>query len=167
MWGSGRSETNFIAPLIRLELNAPASPLSAVIRTSSMRLSARCASKGFEPTRSSVAAAAATLPSTCRNSEAYGRAAITRSCARRSLAAETIFMALVICCVFLTLRMRRRMSIRLGMGARRRRLLHEARLEFLDYGSQFGLQIVVECLLGPDFIQHRAVRVLHEAVKLR
>src|SRR6202158_4822744 len=38
---------------------------------------------------------------------AYGRAAITRSCARRSLAAETIFMALVICRVFFTLRMRR------------------------------------------------------------
>ncbi len=33
-----------------------------------------------------------------------------RSCARRSLAAETIFMALVICRVFFTLRMRRRRS---------------------------------------------------------
>jgi hypothetical protein len=32
------------------------------------------------------------------------------------LAAETIFMALVICCVFLTLRIRRRMSIVLGMA---------------------------------------------------
>ena len=40
---------------------------------------------------------------------------MARSCARRSLAAETIFMALVICCMFLTLRMRRRMSIKLGM----------------------------------------------------
>ena len=46
---------------------------------------------------------------------AYGRAAITRSCARRSLAAETIFMAFVICCVFFTDRIRRRMSIKLGM----------------------------------------------------
>ena len=41
---------------------------------------------------------------------------MTRSCARRSFAAETIFMALVICCVFLTERMRRRKSIRLGMA---------------------------------------------------
>src|ERR1035438_8959912 len=40
---------------------------------------------------------------------------MVRSCARRSLAAETIFMALVICCVFLTERMRRRISIKLGM----------------------------------------------------
>ena len=35
---------------------------------------------------------------------------MARSCARRSLAAATIFMALVICRVFFTLRMRRRMS---------------------------------------------------------
>ena len=41
---------------------------------------------------------------------AYGRAASARSCARRSFAAETICMALVICRVFFTLRMRRRMS---------------------------------------------------------
>src|SRR5438477_7403212 len=41
---------------------------------------------------------------------AYGRAANARSCARRSLAAETIFMALVICRVLITLRMRRLMS---------------------------------------------------------
>jgi len=37
---------------------------------------------------------------------AYGRAASARSWARRSLAAATIFMALVICRVFFTLRMR-------------------------------------------------------------
>jgi len=38
-----------------------------------------------------------------------------RSCARRSFAAETTFMALVICRVFTTLRIRRRMSRMLGM----------------------------------------------------
>src|SRR4029453_162554 len=38
-----------------------------------------------------------------------------RSCARRRRAAATIFIALVICCVFFTLRIRRRMSIRLAM----------------------------------------------------
>ncbi len=38
-----------------------------------------------------------------------------RSCALRSLAAETIFMALVICRVLITLRIRRRMSRILGI----------------------------------------------------
>ena len=37
------------------------------------------------------------------------------SCARRSLAAETIFMAFVICRVFFTLRMRRRRSSTFAM----------------------------------------------------
>ncbi len=41
----------------------------------------------------------------------YGRSASVRSCARRRRAAATIFIAFVICCVFLTLRIRRRMSI--------------------------------------------------------
>jgi hypothetical protein len=39
-----------------------------------------------------------------------GFVASARSCARRSFAAETIFMALVICRVLITLRMRRLMS---------------------------------------------------------
>src|SRR5712692_2827796 len=58
------------------------------------------------------AAAFSTLVSIC----AYGRAARARSCARRNFAAETIFMALVICRVLVTLRMRRRMSRMLGMN---------------------------------------------------
>jgi hypothetical protein len=45
----------------------------------------------------------------------YGRAEMTRSCARRSLAAATIFMVLVICWVFLTLVIFLRMSRKLGM----------------------------------------------------
>jgi len=49
---------------------------------------------------------------------AYGREASARSWARRSFAAETIFMAFVICCVFFTLRIRRRMSMRLAMRGR-------------------------------------------------
>src|SRR5437762_8730199 len=48
---------------------------------------------------------------------AYGRAASARSCARRSRAAETIFMALVICRVLRTLRMRRRISKTFAIGA--------------------------------------------------
>ena len=79
-------------------------------------------------------AAAATFASIWRNRSSRRDAPRWRwSCARRSFAAETIFMALVICCVFLTERTRRRMSIRLGIYfALRLVLLHEARLEFLD-----------------------------------
>ena len=40
-----------------------------------------------------------------------------RSCARRSFDAATIFIAFVICCVFLTARIRRRRSISDGMTA--------------------------------------------------
>src|SRR5690242_18899795 len=162
---ASRSETNLSAPLIRFELKAPAKPLSAVTSTSSTRRSWRCASRGFEATRSSLAAAPATLPRTCRSSAAYGRAAITRSCALRSLAADTIFMAFVICCVFLTLRIRRRMSIRLGMGARRH-LRYEPALELLDHALQPGAKLVVKVLLRPDLVEQRAVRVVHEAVQL-
>src|SRR6185437_10198978 len=45
----------------------------------------------------------------------YGRAASARSCARRSRAADTIFMARVICRVLVTLRIRRRMSSMLAI----------------------------------------------------
>jgi hypothetical protein len=55
------------------------------------------------------------LASRRRASRANGRVDITRSCARRSLDAATIFIAFVICCVFFTARMRRRMSISEGM----------------------------------------------------
>src|SRR5580698_319697 len=43
---------------------------------------------------------------------------MARSCARRNLAAETTFMALVICRVLITLRIRRRMSRMLGISRR-------------------------------------------------
>src|SRR5262245_64764932 len=59
------------------------------------------------------------LPSTRRASRANGRAATTRSCARRSFDAATIFMAFVICCVDFTARMRRRMSMREGTNCSR------------------------------------------------
>src|SRR5579864_3243334 len=95
---------------------------------------------------------------------AYGRAASTRSCARRSLAAETIFMALVICCVFLTERIRRRMSIRLGMRRYRGLLGDEAGFKLHDHGDHFRPQCVVQSLLGPDFFKDAGVRILDEAV---
>src|ERR1035437_4210572 len=163
----GRSVWKRCAPLIRLVLNAPARPLSAVIRTSRMRFSSRRASSGFSAACSSLASAAATLPSTLRRSEPYGRAAMQRSWARRSFAAETIFMALVICCVFLTERMRRRISIKLGIWFCRRVLRHEARLELFDNGLDLGSEIRVEDFLGADFVQHGALRVIQKAVQLR
>ena len=49
----------------------------------------------------------------------YGRADTMASWARRSLAADTIFMALVICWVLFTDRMRLRMSRRLAMAGER------------------------------------------------
>ena len=56
------------------------------------------------------------LASTRRASRANGRVATTRSCARRSFDAATIFIAFVICCVDFTARMRRRMSMSDGIG---------------------------------------------------
>src|SRR5580700_1763725 len=153
------------AALMRLVLNAPARPLSAVTNISSARFSGRCASRGLADTRSSPAPAAATLAITLRNAAAYGRALITRSCARRSLAAETIFMALVICCVFLTERMRRRISIKLGMRGYRL-ILYKASLELLDRSAEFGAQAIVESLLGADVFENRRVRALHKAIEL-
>src|SRR5436190_4219711 len=51
---------------------------------------------------------------------------MTRSCARLNLAADTIFMALVICCVFLTDLMRRRMSKRLAMSVHHREAVKDS-----------------------------------------
>src|SRR5262249_5643433 len=160
------SKINRCAPLIRFELKAPASPLSPVISTSKIRCAGRCASSGFSAARSSVAAAAATFARTFRNSEPYGRDAITRSCARRSFAAETIFMALVICCVFLTERMRRRISIRLGICLYRRgHIADETDLELLDRAPHLGFQFLIQRLLGPDLLEDARVRALHECVQ--
>ena len=50
------------------------------------------------------------------SARAYGRAFMMRSCARRSFDAATIFIALVICCVFFTARIRRRRSISDGIS---------------------------------------------------
>src|SRR5579884_321359 len=100
----------------RLELNAPARPRSLLTTMSWMRFSSRDCRRGRSETLSLFCDAAARFASTRAIMLAYGREASARSCARRSLAAETIFMALVICWVFLTLRMRRRMSIKLGIN---------------------------------------------------
>src|ERR1039458_2707311 len=89
---------------------------------------------------------------------------MTRSCARRSLAAETTLFRSVICCVFLTERMRRRMSIRLGMRRFRGFLIgHEPRLEFFHRSLEFAAQLIVQRLLGANFVPQSAVGVFDEA----
>src|SRR6202021_3220872 len=96
----------------------------------------------------------------CETARAYGRAAKALSCARRSRAAATNFMARVICCVFLTERMRRLMSScvgirvyvcpnhRLARGCRPRR---EALLEFREEFLQAFRGLIVNPFLLGDF----------------
>src|SRR5213076_849540 len=118
------------------ELKAPASPRSAVMMTICRRGPSRCSSIGWG---APSAAALTRLPRSSAILLAYGRAARIRSCARRSFAAATSFIARVIFCVDWTERIRRWMSrsvamrpdlrgldalrrgeLRLGLGHRRR-----------------------------------------------
>src|ERR1700716_3728824 len=131
-----------------------------------MRSSGRAANSASDPLSSESPAAAITFDKISRSIAAYGRAAITRSCARRSLAAETIFMAFVICCVFFTDRIRRRMSIKLGMvympsghcgliGV----VADELLFQFRDDVFHLGLQIVVQDLLLANPLEQSRVRI--------
>src|SRR5262249_26502899 len=118
--------------------------------TARILFSGRTAKSGCSPASGLWLAASATFASICRIMVAYGRAANARSWARRSFAAEIIFMALVICCVLRTERTRRRISIRLGiyLGAGSCGfLLNEASLEFLEHGIQLALESVIKILL--------------------
>src|SRR6185503_1640950 len=103
------------------------------------------------------------LSSTRRASRAYGRVAITFSCARRSLDAATIFIAFVICCVDLTARTRRRMSISEGMSGRRGG--RELFAEFLDRALERRLQLVIEVLLLHDGGEDAGVTRFEEAIQ--
>src|SRR5436309_2579790 len=142
-----RSRMAFCAALITFALNAPASPLSEVTTRRRTFCSSRVSSSGCFSSSTRVA----TDDKTCRSAAEYGRAANIRSCARRSLAAETIFMALVICCVFFTLRIRRRMSIVLAIRLRGFPARPLLLLECVDGGAQLAGQRVVELrgLLDP------------------
>ena len=75
-----------------------------------MRFSSRATSSGWlsSDTRADRFASSSLIFS------AYGRDSTAASCARRSLAAATIFIALVICCVLRTEAMRFLMSLREG-----------------------------------------------------
>src|SRR2546427_2904800 len=99
-----------------LELNAPASPLSAVMITIWRRGPSRCSRSGC-CAPSLPDAALTRFPSSSPILAAYGRAARIRSWARRSFAAATSFIARVIFWVDSTDRIRRRMSRRVAMRA--------------------------------------------------
>src|SRR5258708_40217326 len=90
------------------------------------------------------------------------------SWARRSLAAETIFWAWVICCVLLTLRIRRRMSWRAGMGKSRSgggRGLEDPR-ELLEGGLQAVGELALDVLLLRDVLEQRRVPAFQGGVEL-
>src|SRR5205809_1015607 len=126
-------------------LNAPASPRSAVMITTWRRGPARWTRSGCGA--SSWAPALDTrFPSSSAIFPAYGRAARIRSCARRSFAAATSFIARVIFCVDSTDRIRRRMSRRVAMRA----------------GPLRGLDA-----LGGHELRHRVVHGLREALAQR
>src|SRR5205814_10644205 len=101
-------------------------------------------------------------------SVANGRACWMRSCARRSLDAATIFIALVICCVDLTARMRRRISNRDGMlgcgGFLRGR---EVLPELLQRLVQILLDRVVDLLLVRQGRDQLRLAGVEEAIELR
>ena len=86
---------------------------------------------------------------------AYGRVFRMASCARRSFAADTIFMAFVICRVDLTEPMRLRMSRREGTGVPSRRALkpalgleHAAELACSAASSELADAVVERLLLA-------------------
>src|SRR5688572_27076276 len=167
---------NCPAALITFELKLPLSPRSPVMTTSSGRPS-------FSGTRRSGCASCSTRPtrpfSTISMRWANGRAATTRSCARFRREAAIIFIALVICCVDLTARIRRRRSMRDGIslahsftrraGSRDCRCLtssQELLVEFLKCRLQSRLQVVVQDLLFGDARENGRVACLDEAVEI-
>src|SRR5580658_831878 len=97
------------------------------------------------------------------SSRAYGRAAIAASCARRSRAAATNFIARVICWLLFTERMRRRKSRSVAIWCRYARTLlrgllryrgGEALLEFADGFLDFGSDPIIESLFLGDVFEY-------------
>ena len=97
-----------IARRMTLALNEPARPRSPVMTTRATVRSSSCSRSRAYCSVSSEYVARSIIISTMPI--AYGRSASMRPCARRSLAAATISMALVILRVFWTDAIRRRMS---------------------------------------------------------
>src|SRR5687768_8464593 len=179
--------------LMTLVLKLPHRPRSAVITNSSTLPPAfgtfRSSSRGWADgsTRD------ARLFSTRCICEANGRACCVRSCARRSFDAATIFMALVICCVFFTARTRRRRSMSDGISQNAARRPEDAKKtswsllrDFVSswlplgccglprrevtriflYGlGQRGLELIVELLLLRDPAEELRMARLDELVQ--
>src|ERR1700733_7416766 len=83
---------------------------------------------------------------------------MARSWARRSFAAETIFMALVICRVFFTLRMRRRRSSTFAIG-----LLSEQWSVNSDQRMVERLSLsTVHCSLSTRFLRLCRLQIRHK-----
>src|SRR5262245_34247457 len=145
-----------------LALKPPHSPLSEEITTSSTRSVPRSCSSGCRL----LSARLTTLFSTSSIRRANGRAANTASWARRSRAEETIFMARVICCVLLTLRIRRRRSMRAGTfpGSGLRGL--ERGAELGEGGLQLVAHVALQVLLLGDGLQDLREAALQESVQL-
>src|SRR5579862_356891 len=167
------SRSTCIARRSTFELNAPARERSPVTTTTRIFSSGRRSSSGCAV--DSMRAAAER--NTRRISWAYGRAAKTPSCERRSFAAATNFIARVICCVLFTERMRRRKSRsvaidgqrsardRRGRGLRGSRGGQESFLERLESLEHIGLESVVDRLLLSDRLQDPVVVRLNERVQ--
>src|SRR5205809_171687 len=152
-------------------LNAPASPRSAVMITTWRRGPARWTRSGCGA--SSWAPALDTrFPSSSAIFPAYGRAARIRSCARRSFAAATSFIARVIFCVDSTDRIRRRMSRRVAMRAGPLRGLdalggHELRLCVVHGLREALAQRVRDLLLVADLGEDPGTLALEPTVEVR
>src|SRR5215468_10661245 len=95
-----------------LALNAPAWPRSLVTTT----IAALASGRSSNSLCASVPATADSSLTTWAIAVAYGRAAFSASCARRSFAVDTSFIARVILRVFLTLVIRLRIALRLGIA---------------------------------------------------
>ena len=92
-----------------------------------------------------------------------------RSCARRSRDAATIFMALVICCVDLTARMRRRMSSKGRHGDQAAAVFCAAAKSLPNSSSagvQLGLDRIVDLLLLGEREQQLRLARVEELVEL-
>src|SRR3990172_9039031 len=149
----------------RFELNPPHSPRSEVITRSPSFFVSRDNRSGC----ASFPARRATAWTTSRIWRAYGRAATMASCARLSFAADTIFIALVICWVLLTLPIRFRIARRFAMMSPSPRLplFPEDAPELLEGGGELRFHGVVNGLFLDQLREDRAVLVPHEGGQLR
>src|SRR3990172_5801050 len=145
----------------RFELNPPHSPRSEVITRSPSFFVSRDNRSGC----ASCPARRATAWTTPRIRRAYGRAATMASCARLSFAADTIFIALVICWVLLTLLIRFRIARRFAMMSPSPRLplFPEDAPELLEGGGELRFHGVVNDLPLAQVREGRAVLVPHES----